>query len=58
MDSPPPTTLPDAVGTLPLDLDLGDARRDRRFRRVAQAIADNPGPSLPELSLKPGISAG
>ncbi len=31
------------------DLDLADARRNRRFDRVVQAVAENPGASLPHL---------
>lgn len=31
------------------DLDLGDARRSRRFRRVVEALARHPGASLPHL---------
>jgi hypothetical protein len=31
------------------DLDLGDARRDRRFRTVVRAVAANPGASLPQI---------
>ncbi len=49
----PATTLLDAAPTLFPDLDLGDARRDRRFRTVVQAIADNPGASLPQLFPRP-----
>ena len=32
---------------------MGDVRRSRRFRTVVQAIADNPGASLPQLFPKP-----
>ena len=49
----PATTLLDAAPTLFPDLDLGDARRNRRFRTVVQTIADNPGASLPQLFPKP-----
>lgn len=49
-----PAQLVEAARDLFPDLDLGDVRRNRRFRTVAQAIADNPGASLPELFPKPG----
>ncbi len=49
----PSTTLLDAAPALFPDLDLGDARRNRRFRIVAQTIADNPGASLPQLFPNP-----
>lgn len=39
----------DSARVLFPDLDLGDARRDRRFRAVVGAVAANPGASLPEL---------
>jgi hypothetical protein len=48
---------PLSLGALPEalfpDLDLGDARRDRRFRTVARAIAANPGASLPQIFPNP-----
>ncbi len=49
-----PAQLVEASQLLFPDLDLGDVRRNRRFRIVAQAIADNPGASLPQLFPKPG----
>ena len=39
-------SLPEAMFP---DLDLGDARRERRFRTVALAVATNPGASLPQM---------
>ncbi len=38
------------------DLKLGDVRRDRRFRRVVDTIAHNPGASLPCLFPNPSDS--
>ena len=35
------------------DLQLGDVRRDRRFRRVVDAIARDPGASLPSIFPNP-----
>jgi len=35
------------------NLDLGDKRRNARFAKVAQAIADNPGASLPKIFSDP-----
>lgn len=45
----PPAQLADAPRLLFPDLDLGDARRDRRFATVVRAVAANPGASLPQL---------
>ncbi|HEX4610090.1 MAG TPA: transposase DNA-binding-containing protein [Urbifossiella sp.] len=46
---PPVFTLATAPDELFPDLDLGDARRNRRFARVVAAVAANPGASLPQL---------
>ena len=35
--------------TLFPELNLGDCRRNKRFEKVVQALADNPGASLPEV---------
>lgn len=45
----PPLTLAALPEALFPDLDLGDVRRDRRFRTVVGAIAANPGASLPQI---------
>ena len=35
------------------DLELGDTRRDRRFRQIVEAVARHPGASLPHLFPNP-----
>jgi hypothetical protein len=50
---PVPLTLATLPETIFPDLDLGDIRRERRFRTVVHAIAANPGASLPQLFPKP-----
>jgi Transposase DNA-binding len=44
------TALPESLFP---DLDLGDVRRERRFRTVVQAIIANPGASLPQIFPNP-----
>lgn len=44
------------AGELFPDLELGDARRGRRFRHRVAAIAHNPGASLPSVFPTPGDS--
>ena len=46
MTSPVPLSIAAALFG---DLDLGDVRRDRRFRDVVGAIAEHPGASLPQI---------
>lgn len=46
---PMPLTLTTRPEDLFPDLNLGDVRRNRRFRRVVEAIVAHPGASLPQL---------
>lgn len=44
-----PNALHQVTSSLCSDIDFGDQRLNRRFEKVVQTMADNPGASLPEL---------